>query len=427
MITNLQRLGVDTTGEKTMSLTYSDDVRKNYQSLFRLLRRLTINYTFEHNEFAQLLTRMSVWSSSLSLVGKYRIPSPFDSETIKKAIGFTDKMAEEQIVINQSTVVVLYNGSAFRGQHIWYGTFRRPLSLSGNSSIHQLLLVSKPAAILLNWSRQGSNNPDFNTLASYMINKLSQSYTQTYRPDLSRIFHTFYVDYLARYSVTLQEREYEAMKTGSVATAYRTKKNIPQYIEERMSSTSLLNLFDFVEFDETVDLELLAQFESDVSRLKASIPTLFNFKVASLRLRKLGKHSSVNKTTTGLYYPSFDNIVVELRDVSSFVHEWGHALDNKLGVLSGQNEFLKHIYSPTVNYIARHITDTRFQSYYSMPNEVFARAFEWYVSQIYTERSGILKSQADYQSRPEYKCFEGVASAVTHYFDTLRDENSRLV
>lgn len=419
MITNLQRLGVDTTGEKSISLTYSDDVRKNYQSLFRLLRRLTTNYTFGNDEFARLLARMNLWSPNLSLIGKYRIPNSFDGKTIKKAIGFTDKMTEEQIVINQSTVVVLYNGSAFRGQHIWHGTFRRPLSLSDNSSVQRLLLISKPAAILLNWSRQGSNNPDFNTLANYMVSKISPSYTRIYQTDLSRIFHTFYVDYLARYSVTLQEREYEAMNNGSVATAYRTKKNIPQLIEDRMSSTSLLSLFDFVELDETVDLELLTQFESDVSRLKASIPAIFNFKVASLRLRKLGKHSSINKTTTGLYYPSFDNIVVELRDVSSFVHEWGHALDNKLGVLSGQNEFLEQIYSPAVNYIARHVTDTRFQSYYSMPNEVFARAFEWYVSRTYTERSGILKSQADYQTRPEYKCFEGVASAVTRYFDNL--------
>jgi hypothetical protein len=97
MITNLQRLGVDTTGEKTMSLTYSDDVRKNYQSLFRLLRRLTTNYTFENDEFARLLAHMNLWEPSLSLVGKYRIPSPFDGETIKKPLGLQTRWRKNRL------------------------------------------------------------------------------------------------------------------------------------------------------------------------------------------------------------------------------------------------------------------------------------------------------------------------------------------
>lgn len=423
MITNLQKLGVDTSGEKSMSLTYSEDMRKNYQSLFRLLRRLTQNYTFERSEFANLLSRMNRWEPKLSLTGKYRLLEPADNEKIKSAIGFTDKMTEEQIVMNQSCVVVLYSGTAFRGQHIWSGKFKRPISLSGGAQVKSLLLISKPSAILLNWSLQGRIIEDFDILASYIINKMSERYTIVHRGPLTRIFHQFYTDYLARYSITLQKREYDAMRKGSVATAYRTKKNIPEHIQSRMNETSLLQLFDFVELDETIDLELFSRFEHEVSQLKLAMPAPFNFKVASLRLRKLGKHSSVNKTTTGLYYPSLDNIVVELRDVSSFMHEWGHAIDNKLDTLSGKREFLDDIYSSAVSYIARHVEDKQFQSYYSMPNEVFARAFEWYVNQRYGGMVGILKTRSCYQNKPEYRCFESIGSIVTQYFDDIMGES----
>lgn len=419
MITNLQKLGVDTSGEKSMSLTYSDDVRKNYQSLFRLLRRLTKNYTFKSKEFANLLARMNQWEPKLSLTGKYRLLNKQDNATVKKAVGFTDKMTEEQVVVNKSCVVILYNGTTFRNQHIWSGTFRRPMSLSNGAQVKSLLLISKPAAILLNWSLQGQILEDFDVLASYMVNKMSERYTLIHNGPLTRIFHQFYTDYLARYSVTLQTQEYEAMRKGSVATAYRTKKNIPEHIQSRMDSTSLLQLFDFVELDESVDLELFDRFEHEVSQLKLAMPAPFNYKVASLRLRKLGKHSSVNKTTTGLYYPTLDNIVVELRDVSSFMHEWGHAIDNKLDTLSGQRDFLDGIYSTAVSYIAKHVENKQFQSYYSMPNEVFARAFEWYMDRQYGGMVGILKTRKCYQNKPEYKCFKPIESQVMTYFDSL--------
>lgn len=419
MITNLQRLGVDTTTETRMTLTYSDDVRKNYQSLFRLLRRLTTNYTFQRPEFVRLLSYLNRWESVLSLSGKYSTLNNFDRETIKKSVGFTDKMTEEQIVANPTSVVILYNGTAFRNQHIWYGSFRRPVALSNGTNIKNVLFISKPAAILLNWSSKSKKQEDFNILASYITNKMSQRFTLVYKEDLSRIFHKFYTDYLAEYSVTLQEREYAAMREGSIATAYRTKKNIPDYIQARMNETSLLQLFDFVELDETVDLDRFDEFERDVLRLRATFPELFPFKVSSLRLRKLGKHSSANKTTTGLYYPSFDNIVVELRNVRSFVHEWGHAFDNKKGVLSGKKEFLDDIYAPAVSYIARHVEDKQFQSYYSMPSEVFARAFEWYVHHKYNEDSGILKDNHEYEQKPEYVCFNTVASDIIRYFESV--------
>lgn len=418
MVTNLQRIGIDTSDEKSMALTYSGDVRKNYLSLFRLLRRITKRHTFGKQDFYTLISHLHESAPEMDLIASYSPVTGEDETKLKHASGIGEKTVPERIIASKQNAIILYTGTMFRGAHIYPGRIKRPIQLSGGRHIARLLFISKPAAVLLNWAT-GRHPDDFAIIAGYLQHKMSETYTRHYYGSLHRIFHDFYTDYLARYSVTLQERAYDEMNRGSVATAYHTKKNIPDYVQEKMNTTYLLHLFEYVELDETIDLDLFADLEDHVARIRQALPEVFAFKVASLRLRKLGKHSSARKTTTGLYYPTFDNLVVEMTDISSFMHEWGHALDNNRGVLSGTPDFMGCIYTPAVSHIANHIQDKQFQSYYSMPAEVFARAFEWYVHGKYEMDIGILKTGVTYRNNPEYQCFSAIETNIITYFDTI--------
>lgn len=189
-----------------------------------------------------------------------------------------------------------------------------------------------------------------------------------------------------------------------------------------MEETKLLTLFEYVEFDEDIDLEEIQTFEKDALFFKND--PLFQHMVSSLRIRKLGKHSSQYKTTSGLYYPSLDNISVDLRSLTSFVHEWGHSVDSYLGRPSTKNKlFLEEIHLQVVKYLHKNANlDSKQIQYYSMPSEVFARAFEWYINDKYKPMINMaIKSDEQYQNAEEYKVFNQLEETIKHFFSTLEE------
>lgn len=80
----------------------------------------------------------------------------------------------------------------------------------------------------------------------------------------------------------------EMVKT--VATAYMTKKNIPNTILEAMEHTPFKKYFKYVEFDEEVDLGAVKIIEKEFRVLNEAYFSSKAFFDVKLRFRKLGKH-----------------------------------------------------------------------------------------------------------------------------------------
>lgn len=229
------------------------------------------------------------------------------------------------------------------------------------------------------------------------------------------------------YDIFLQ-REYEKdIDKQTRASAWQTKKNINKDTRKIMETTTLNKYFQFVEIDNDVDLALFSQFEEEMEWIHDILPKTSE-KLPELRLRKLGNHKAL-----GLFVPTKNTIAIDFRDtddeiggvgIQSFVHEYGHALD--YGIDNGRLLSMRDDFKPIVaryranlslngkgSYVAEKA------EYYTAPTEVFARAFELYVSE--TGLSSIfLKSKETYSTRIEYALFDQkMREKITTFFDSV--------
>lgn len=224
------------------------------------------------------------------------------------------------------------------------------------------------------------------------------------------------------YDIILQ-REYEKdIDKQTRASAWQTKKNINKETQEIMDTTSLKDHFKFIELDNDVDLKLFNQFETEMKRVHSILPktdTPFD-----LRLRKLGNYNAL-----GLYVPSNNTIAVDFRDdiggvgIQSFIHEYGHALDynvrNDGKTMSIQENFRPLVtrYRENIERLAKGTYVSKKANYYGTPTEVFARAFEIYVSDLGL-KSSFIKAHDQYQEATEYHLFdEFMRNDLHNYFD----------
>lgn len=229
------------------------------------------------------------------------------------------------------------------------------------------------------------------------------------------------------YDIFLQ-REYEKdIDKQTRASAWQTKKNINKDTRKIMETTTLNKYFQFVEIDNDVDLALFSQFEEEMEWIHDILPKTGE-KLPELRLRKLGNHKAL-----GLFVPTKNTIAIDFRDtddeiggvgIQSFVHEYGHALD--YGIDNGRLLSMRDDFKPIVaryranlslngkgSYVAEKA------EYYTAPTEVFARAFELYVSE--TGLSSIfLKSKETYSTSIEYALFDQkMREKITTFFDSV--------
>lgn len=443
MRNQLMSFGIDTSLENSPSLTIGSDTKKNYHQLMRVLKRLTENYQPTDKFLKKVFEGFTDWRKEIQFdTNKYQTLATSDKNRLIKLFDFDkQKIKPVGFSLNSDTVLSIYEGPIYRQRRIYIGQMRQAVELPSGSKVRTVILISKETAVFLNWINthfpvqsvdqqywdslysSRTDNSFFGVFAHFMIDKLNELNANYHEEPLNEIFTQFYLDYTVSYSGVMQKRIDEQMRSESIATAYLTKKNIPEEIAEYMNQTKLLQLFDFVEFDEDIKRNELKQFEKDV--LFFTEDPLFQHKVKSLRIRKLGKHSSQNKTTHGLYYPSLDNISLDLRSLNSFVHEWGHALDSHYGRLSTHNTtFREDIHSVVVHSLHKDskLTEDR-AYYYSMPSEVFARAFEWYIFDKYQpQRNNALYSLDDYTSKDQFIVYEQVDHAVREFFDQLTEQ-----
>lgn len=227
------------------------------------------------------------------------------------------------------------------------------------------------------------------------------------------------------YDIFLQ-REYEKdIDKQTRASAWQTKKNINKDTRKIMESTSLNKYFQFVEIDNDVDLTLFSQFEKEMERMHDILPKTGD-KLPELRLRKLGNHKAL-----GLYVPNKNTIAIDFRDtndeiggvgIQSFVHEYGHALDYSTDngrLLSMRDDFKPIVtrYRENLSLNGKGSYVAEKAGYYTAPTEVFARAFELYVSEAGLN-SIFLKSKETYETKIEYALFDqNMRDKLTTFFD----------
>lgn len=225
------------------------------------------------------------------------------------------------------------------------------------------------------------------------------------------------------YDVFLQ-REYEKDIEKQVrASAWQTKKNINKETQELMNQTSLKNHFDFIEVDNDVDLALFDQFEKEMKRINTLLPK--TNATADLRLRKLGNYHAL-----GIYHPLTQTIAIDFRDyedsiegigIQSFVHEYGHFLDytSEEKMLSLQEDFQPFVarYRANLTKLPSDSIVRNKSAYYGTPTEVWARAFELYVSDAGLN-SIFLKSVDEYETGDAFLAFDKtMRNELFVYFD----------
>ncbi|EGO5140786.1 toprim domain-containing protein [Enterococcus faecalis] len=237
---------------------------------------------------------------------------------------------------------------------------------------------------------------------------------------------TFVQSYIENtYNLILQTEYEKDIEKQTRASAWQTKKHINKETREVMEKTSLNNYFGFVELDNDVDLTLFNQFEQEMTRIHTILPKT-GTTIPDLRLRKLGNHKAL-----GMYVPGNHTIAIDFRDTSdaiegigiqSFVHEYGHALDYSQGngqLLSMEKEFKEIVtrYRDNLSLYAATTYVGKKAGYYGAPTEVFARAFELYLSEAgFT--SVFIKPKETYQTKTEYTLFDSdMRNQIINYFD----------
>lgn len=205
-------------------------------------------------------------------------------------------------------------------------------------------------------------------------------------------------------------------KMDGKAKTWMTKKNINKETQDTMENNSLLKNFSFVEIDNEMKLDDFRKIENEFNQLSVVFKP-FGVKPV-LRFRKLG-----HLRASGVYFPVFTTIAVDIRSVGSFAHEYGHYMDyckdSSGEQLSLSDKFSEIATRYTELYRSKpspYDNQSKYNdSYFLTPTEIFARAFE-----IYLKMNGMESSflQGNYNSY-EYKMFkdEELQKLVKDYFD----------
>lgn len=220
-------------------------------------------------------------------------------------------------------------------------------------------------------------------------------------------------------------REY-ARESGKTISTFRTDK---KYQDEALNKSTLFNKMGFrkVEIDtqkyegETFDYEEFSKVEQDFLAILDKLPQAKA--QPELKFRRLGKHKA-----WGIYSPALNILAVDVRHTESFIHEYGHYLDFKHGdeVYSELPTFFPIIkaYEKKLTELAedskyaQKLTAKR-MSYYLIPTEVFARAFELWVSGTIVSDATIIYSTETYNSQPEYIAFSHIKELVFSFFNAI--------
>lgn len=246
-----------------------------------------------------------------------------------------------------------------------------------------------------------------------------------------------FIDWISQYlfdtfSFILQAQAEQRDASNSHAKFFQQKKNINK--EKRQAMHKLSNLLkDYVkgvEIDNDVDLNKLNKLIPTIKETFPLLPKAQDGSKPILRFRKLR-----NLKAIGVYTCFNDTIALDFRSIGNitglqaFVHEYGHFLDyhseSETALSITDSKFVNGVLDPVVNYLKK-FRNTGFMNqgkfgfdYLCTPTEVFARAFEVYVSFLGLNNS-LIESKSHYTNwkRAEYACFKDIYQNVSDYFDS---------
>lgn len=188
-------------------------------------------------------------------------------------------------------------------------------------------------------------------------------------------------------NMVIAKHQYLSNIESTYAASYETKKNIPQKTKDAMNHSLFNKFFGYVEFDELVDLNKVAEVEREFMAFSTLFKEVSLYDNYSIRFRRLGKYKAA-----GLYFPGVNALCVDINSPNALIHEYAHMLDYINANLSEQIRFLpiysryKSALEEIVNSMDKdHIFKKKWEgrskynkSYYLNETEVFARCFEMY-------------------------------------------------
>lgn len=217
---------------------------------------------------------------------------------------------------------------------------------------------------------------------------------------LDQIFDRVYLVLYEEYGYYADKLNYMRKVNKKIATAYITKKNIPQKIVEEMERSMFNKCFGYVEYDEDIDIKAVDKVAQEFLDLNERLFGALKHEDCSIRIRKLGKHKA-----SGLYFPHLNCMCVDLRKPDSFCHEYYHLLDDHMGA-SSQYKFypicreyerlIRAEMDSDENLKKALSKDSKYNlKYYLHPTEIFARCGEVYLQRIKGVKSSLLKPTLD--------------------------------
>lgn len=115
----------------------------------------------------------------------------------------------------------------------------------------------------------------------------------------------------------------------------------------------------------------------------------------------------------------FNIIAVDVRDTTSFIHEFGHYLD--FTYQGGEEECsLQDDFADILaSYQDTLPKDISKCAYFKTPTEVFARGFELWVFETVISDSPLLQDKRAYYGDPEYLAFKNCKKELINYYNNL--------
>lgn len=260
--------------------------------------------------------------------------------------------------------------------------------------------------------------------------------------DRERVYKLF-TRYLQKtQSIFLQvDHDLETEQDLTHARFFEEKKNIKVETQREMNrlGNTLSDHFKHVEIDNDIDLNKLSHITPELKDTVALLPKADDGDKAILRFRKLRNHKvygifTTANNTVAVDFRSDENGKIEkakgmMVGLQSLIHEYGHYLDHNMKSdaisLSSDYRFEDILFNVQSwfdkNWGNKAKNMPLKQSYLTLPSEVFARAFEVYVSRCGLDNSFTADKERINDTsilNVRYACFEGVTlQLIDNYFD----------
>lgn len=203
------------------------------------------------------------------------------------------------------------------------------------------------------------------------------------------------------------------------AKAFSDKKTNTKKAQQIAQNSNFAKIFKHVEIDgattanDKIDYNKFEQINQLFPEVYKLLPSAKN--KPALRFRRLGHYNA-----TGLYFPTYNCIAIDIRNTNSFIHEYGHYCDYQIfNRASLSPDFLKFV-SLYINELKQtRAFNSRELNYFGLPSEVFARCFEIFVTNENDNPALSAFTEDNYLAKIEY-------GPIIKHYDEVKEMMSSL-